>query len=292
MATRTKTTSQQQQQVPKELPKDNFVFALFSYLQERLGHYCSYCVSCQAPHSCWNPTGGVVCASPLCVFRLEGSPLNDLVEVRQCPFADCHKLDLSSVGKEFLGMELRTLSEKYHISGPMLLEMMLHKYLPPEQMKRFLVDGLGKVRTATVKSVINPVLCARFEHAWKELREKRPEMQIVPSVAYHGTSTEGVKGISQTGFLLSKLAANTGNRGFYGAGIYCSQHIQTAMAYCRVGAQLLVCAVLMGKIKKVQPCTGAPCAEGYDSHEDPSGNEWVVFKEEYILPTYVVEFTR
>lgn len=46
---------------PPDLPEDNFIFALLNYLQERLGHYSSYCVSCQAPHSCWNPDGGVVC---------------------------------------------------------------------------------------------------------------------------------------------------------------------------------------------------------------------------------------
>lgn len=43
--------------------QDNFVFALMSYLEERLGHYSSYCVSCHAPHSCFNPDGGVVCRS-------------------------------------------------------------------------------------------------------------------------------------------------------------------------------------------------------------------------------------
>jgi hypothetical protein len=41
--------------------RDNFVFALMSYLEERLGHYSSYCVCCHTPHSCYNPDGGVVC---------------------------------------------------------------------------------------------------------------------------------------------------------------------------------------------------------------------------------------
>lgn len=103
-------------------------------------------------------------------------------------------------------------------------------------------------------------------------------MIIAPAVAYHGTSTVAIDGISKTGFLLSKLGGNTGNKGFYGAGVYCSKNAQISVGYARDG-QLLVCAVLMGKIYKCPGMmTGAPLQSGFDSHESPCGNEWVVFR--------------
>ncbi len=97
--------------------RDNFVFALMSYLEERLGHYSSYCVCCHTPHTCYNPDGGVVCryvivqrrtfclnfvlfySEALCVFQLEESPMEKMMSVHLCPFKGCADLDLSTVGK-------------------------------------------------------------------------------------------------------------------------------------------------------------------------------------------------
>lgn len=63
----------------------------------------------------------------------------------------------------------------------------------------------------------------RFEKQLMKLRDagrKGDELKV--HVAYHGTSAENVEKIAQTGFLLSKLASNTGNKGYYGAGCYLS----------------------------------------------------------------------
>ncbi len=43
-----------------------------------------------------------MCCEPLCVFQLEGSQLEGLVDVRQCPFKDCHNLDLTLAGRDFM----------------------------------------------------------------------------------------------------------------------------------------------------------------------------------------------
>lgn len=93
------------------------------------------------------------------------------------------------------------------------------------------------------------------------------------------------------GFLLNKLAANTGNRGAYGAGIYCSPQIMTASAYCQ-GKKLIVCAVLMGKRFCCRGIysLGIPLQSGFDSHTDPNGQqEWVLFDEAQILPCALIE---
>lgn len=47
----------------------------------------------------------------------------------------------------------------------------------------------------------------------------------------------------------------------------------------------------MGKVFKcTQLIHGAKLTQGYDSHEDPSGNEWIVFDSSQVLVCYVVEF--
>jgi hypothetical protein len=58
-------------------------------------------------------------------------------------------------------------------------------------------------------------------------------VRVAPCVAYHGTSEQNVKGILETGFLLNKLSQGSGDNGWFGCGIYFSQHVQTAMGYCR-----------------------------------------------------------
>jgi hypothetical protein len=45
----------------------------------------------------------------------------------------------------------------------------------------------------------------------------------------------------------------------------------------------------MGKVYKCPGrMDGAKLQEGYDSHEDPSGYEWVIYHEASILPVYVI----
>lgn len=111
-----------------------------------------------------------------------------------------------------------------------------------------------------------------------------------PHAAYHGTREENIEKIVATGFLLSKLAANTGNRGAYGAGIYCSPQANYCIGYARGGKSLLVCAVIMGRryaCNSGKPSLGIPLEKGYDSHTDPSGTaEWVLFDEAQILPCF------
>ncbi len=47
---------------------------------------------------------------------------------------------------------------------------------------------------------------------------------------------------------------------------------------------------LMGKIYKCPGrMDGAKLQAGHDSHEDPSGHEWVIYDEAHILPCYLVD---
>jgi hypothetical protein len=44
--------------------------------------------------------------------------------IRQCPFQDCHKLDLSVVGKEFFGIPMQKLCQSYGVTGQQLLVLL------------------------------------------------------------------------------------------------------------------------------------------------------------------------
>ncbi len=77
------------------------------------------------------------------------------------------------MGKEFMGMPLDTICKQYGLTGQQLLEMLLHRYLPTDQIKLMLENGLKTCQCKRLESVLNPTLCARFEHRWKELRELR-----------------------------------------------------------------------------------------------------------------------
>jgi hypothetical protein len=124
----------------------------------------------------------------------------------------------------------------------------------------------------------------------RENRANDKDVRVAPSVCYHGTNETALKSILKSGFLLNKLSAGSGDNGWFGCGIYFSPHVQTAMGYCR-GKQMMVCAVLMGKVYKCPGrMDGAQLQKGFDSHEDPSGHEWVVYNEEHILPVYVIHF--
>ena len=61
---------------------NNFYLALVEYLGERLRNYMHYCISCHAPHNCCTREG-VVCPSPLCVFRWQEFALDDVIPSHQ-----------------------------------------------------------------------------------------------------------------------------------------------------------------------------------------------------------------
>ena len=56
---------------------------------------------------------------------------------------------------------------------------------------------------------------------------------------------------------------------------------------------MLVCKCARGRIYKCPGMMmGAPLQPGYDSHEDPSGAEWVFYSSAAILPIAVIHISR
>lgn len=271
----------------KMTTKDNFFVKFLTFATNRFQHYTRYCVSCHAVHNCAS-LEGVVCAEPLCVFRWEELHLGELIPTSQCCFEDCGHTDLGAKAMAYFGEPVGAIAKRYDMPVQTILEMVFHKYLPGPEMKKFLQAVTAIQGKKKIVNVLNPRLCARFEKRFKEMRDQG--ITVSPEVAYHGTAEKNVDSILDTGFLLNKLASGTGDRGWYGAGIYFSPNAQVSMGYSRGGKRLIVASVLRGRVWKCPKIdTGCALQKGYDSHTDPQGNaEWVIFHEESILPCFTV----
>jgi len=59
----------------------------------------------------------------------------------------------------------------------------------------------------------------------------------------------------------------------------------------RSGSKMLILSCVMGKkFKCTTQIHGASLIKGYDSHTDPSENEYILFDPSQLLLIYVVEF--
>jgi len=146
-----------------------------------------------------------------------------------------------------------------------------------------------KYRVVKVEYWRNAALERQYEEYLKKAGDKR-EMYL-----WHGTADANIKPIMKDNFSLKCLGKNSGNKGYFGAGIYfSSEHIRVAY-----DNKVLLCKVIVGKVynwpesKPIQ--VGCGKMAGYDSHF--SGNhgagkdEFVIFEMERILPCYVIHVT-
>jgi len=109
---------------------------------------------------------------------------------------------------------------------------------------------------------------------------------------WHGTANQNIEHIMKDNFNLKHLGKNSGNKGYFGAGMYFSaEHIRVAY-----DNKVLLCKVLVGNVynwpanKPIE--IGCGKKSGYDSHYSgthASGqDEYVIFEMKRILPCYVV----
>ena len=121
------------------------------------------------------------------------------------------------------------------------------------------------------------------------------EENINRRLLFHGTpNAANIRSIVRGGFLLSKVGSTT-DAGFYGRGIYFSEHTHMSMAYTRGVSSMLCCEVLIGKPYKAPLKIGASLHQPhkYTSHvSDASCQEVVIFDMHAILPRYVVHFKK
>jgi hypothetical protein len=102
-----------------------------------------------------------------------------------------------------------------------------------------------------------------------------------------------MESIIKTNFLISKVGSTT-DMGWYGKGIYFSEHASMSIGYSRGNPHLFICLVLVGKAFRMENVqTGCALSEGYDSHVAPDGSsEVVIFDPAQVIPCYKVKFSQ
>lgn len=163
----------------------------------------------------------------------------------------------------------------------------------------------GGHAVTAVEYIINPPLVAAFEAKKREFVERHGADGMRTILAFHGTTNDvNIESILANNFDISRLAANTGNRGYFGAGIYFSEIAKVSTGYARGHNKLLLCKLLTGREYKIggsnptpgappgrgSPMMGHPLKAGYDSHVVNDGKEVVIFSADQILPCYVVHW--
>lgn len=145
---------------------------------------------------------------------------------------------------------------------------------------------------------LNPRIMTKFYKKLEKFKEKyqasAPNLASM-IYAFHGTKCDAVDSIIKNNFDLNKLSKSSGDKGFYGAGIYFSDFPNISLQY---GSSLLLCKVLPGKTYNVPGLMmGTNLKPGYDSHryhetDGGYGKELVIFDPDQIWPCYVVRYEK
>jgi len=140
---------------------------------------------------------------------------------------------------------------------------------------------------------VNPSLMRQFEAKKCEFDKRYGPDGHRVTLGFHGTAQTNIDPICRNNFDISRLSRNSGDKGWYGAGIYFSEKPLTSLGYAHNATQLLLCLVLTGKPYRVPGrMDGASLKAGYDSHLWNDGEEIVIFHSDQILPCYVIEFKQ
>jgi len=163
-------------------------------------------------------------------------------------------------------------------------------------MLNFVEKGVNfnQMKVKCITNILKPENVFKFEAKWEELKKKRGSDGVKPQMCYHGTSEQNIQNIINKGLLVPGAKsgiAHATDTGYWGEGIYLSPNASLSVGYCRTGKKLFICSALMGRIFKcTQLIHGGKLTTGFDSHQDPSGNEWIIFDPSQVLCCYVVEF--
>ncbi|HEX2548687.1 MAG TPA: hypothetical protein VHM20_02580 [Gammaproteobacteria bacterium] len=117
---------------------------------------------------------------------------------------------------------------------------------------------------------------------------------------YHGSkSKDSTYNIAKENFSLSFLGSYTGNRGFYGEGIYFSTRGYLPMLIGIIEGHFMIIAakVMKGKSNIVKHLTkeefmkGEPIKDDFDSNLSENSIEVVIRNQEQILPSFIISFS-
>eukprot|EP01105_Mastigella_eilhardi_P010688 TRINITY_DN2489_c0_g1_i2.p1 TRINITY_DN2489_c0_g1~~TRINITY_DN2489_c0_g1_i2.p1 ORF type:complete len:350 (+),score=77.22 TRINITY_DN2489_c0_g1_i2:631-1680(+) len=159
------------------------------------------------------------------------------------------------------------------------------------KMKECVTMRQRRGRKLALRQAVNIKLKDRFVDFYNALQAKRGAGKEGMDMAYHGTEVKREESIEDKGLLVPGAKSGVKHKtdkGYYGLGIYVTPRQDVAMGY---GTVVFVCAVLRGRVftcKTIQ--MGRKLEPGFDSHQDPSGGEWILFNAAQVLPLYAVKF--
>ena len=175
-----------------------------------------------------------------------------------------------------------------------------HFRLVESQFQRNQQNSNATIRE--VEYVINPSLIRRFEAKKQSLMSRHgfdDERKLNIVLAWHGTPRANIDGMVHNNFDLKRLSENSGDHGWYGAGVYFSELESVSRDF---GDALLLCKVILGKVHEMRRReNGRALKPGYDSHvvlrdggrlsgaRIQCGREIVIFDVDQILPCYIVK---
>ena len=147
-----------------------------------------------------------------------------------------------------------------------------------------------------IEKVTNLVLQKKFEEA------KTKAFGDFICMKFHGTSDEGVKGITKDGFRMPKQDLPFQERGMFGQGIYFATDSSKSAReiYTKGSNKLLLCDVFLGKVKEVRSSDRwwnrkKLKSQKFDSLHAPrnsavKNDEFVIFNPDQALPRYIIHF--
>ena len=166
---------------------------------------------------------------------------------------------------------------------------------PAEQHFRFVESAFcrgGGTASAihAIEYTINPPLLRRWLAKKEKYDQRFGRKNHTILFAFHGTKPGNVPAILRDGFRISMVGSTT-DAGFFGRGIYFSEHFGMSAGYNRGNHKMLLCKLLLGKPYNMrgQMQNGCDLKPGYTSHvSDPSGSEVIIFDEAAMLPVCAV----
>ena len=110
----------------------------------------------------------------------------------------------------------------------------------------------GGHKVQQVEYIVNPPLLAAFEAKQREFAERYGEGGHHTILSFHGTTNDAnIENILANNFDIGRLAAGSGDRGYYGAGIYFSERADVSQGYAGGVNKLLLCKLLTGREYKI-----------------------------------------
>lgn len=155
-------------------------------------------------------------------------------------------------------------------------------------------------------------LIKRYLKEKERLVAARGKAAVKEAILFHSSSEPALRSICATGFDISRFGSGAdaavsdddAKKGFFGRGHYFSAYVEYADFYGDERPETkerftLLAKVLLGSCAQVKseqtqgkPCRADGCGgpEKHDSHVSPKGNEFVVFRDEQVLPLAIVFF--